>query len=82
MQNNHLNEIREIIAEVLELDPEEISETSLFVEDHQADSLRAIEILARLEKSYKVEIPQEDLPKMIHLSAVYGVVKAYAGWPN
>jgi acyl carrier protein len=80
MSNDRILAIREIVAEVLELDPDEITPTSLFKEDHDADSLRAIEILARLEKTYRVEIPQEDLAKMTHLSAVYDVVSAYMGW--
>jgi acyl carrier protein len=75
-----IEELREIAAEVLELEPEEITETSLFVDDHGADSLRAIEILARIEKKYRVEIPQSDLPKMVNLAAVYDVVAQYADW--
>lgn len=72
--------IREIVAAVLELEEDELTETSRFKEDHKADSLRAIEILARLEKEFKTEIPQSDLAKMTHLAAVYEVVKAHAGW--
>jgi acyl carrier protein len=75
-------EIRGIIAEVLELEPDELTETSNFKDDHDADSLRAIEILARLDKLYKVEIPQADLAKMTHLLAVYDVVKSHAGWAD
>ncbi len=75
-----MEEIRNIVAEVLELEPEELTETSLFKEDHDADSLRAIEILARIEKLYKVEIPQAELARMTHLIAVYDVVRTYAGW--
>ncbi len=79
-QQQHLDEIREIAAEVLEIEPEEITETSSFADEHEADSLRAIEILARIEKKYNVEIPQSDLPKMVNLRAVYDVVAQYAGW--
>ncbi|MFE6776508.1 acyl carrier protein [Streptomyces sp. NPDC057702] len=79
-KQEQLDEIREIVAEVLELEPEEISETSHFIEEHEADSLRAIEILARLEKKYKVEIPQSELPKMINLTEVYNVLAEHAGW--
>lgn len=75
-----IEDIREIVADVLELEPEEISDTSLFMEDHDADSLRAIEILARLEKKYDVEIPQSELPKMVNLTAVYEVLSEHAGW--
>ncbi|MEU3373720.1 MULTISPECIES: acyl carrier protein [unclassified Streptomyces] len=80
MQQEQLEEIREIVAEVLEVEPEEITETSNFANDHEADSLRAIEILARLEKKYKVEIPQSDLPKMENLTAVYEILAERAGW--
>ncbi|MER0247176.1 acyl carrier protein [Streptomyces sp. 796.1] len=79
-KQEQLDEIREIVAEVLELEPEEITETSHFIEEHEADSLRAIEILARLEKKYKVEIPQSELPKMINLTEVYNVLAEHAGW--
>lgn len=75
-----MDEIRDIVAEVLELEPGELTETSRFKEDHNADSLRAIEILARLEKLYKVEIPQAELARMTHLLAVYDVIRSFAGW--
>ena len=75
-----MDDLREMIAEVLEIEPEEISETSLFVEDHEADSLRAIEILARIEKKYKVEIPQEELPDIVNLRAAYDTLAKHAGW--
>jgi len=78
--SERMNAIREIIADVLEVEPSEITETSRFQEDHEADSLRAIEILARLEQEYNVEIPQEELARMTHLAAVYDSVKKYAGW--
>jgi acyl carrier protein len=67
-------QIKDIISEILELDPAEVSDTSLFSEDHGADSLRAIEILAALERTFKITIDQEELPRMIHLAGVYTVV--------
>jgi acyl carrier protein len=82
VMSTRMDELREVVAEVLEVEPEEITETSHFVNEHEADSLRAIEILARLEKMYKIEIPQTELPKMENLGAVYSVVKQYAGWQD
>lgn len=79
-QQQRLDDIREMVAEVLEIEPDEMTETSDFVEEHEADSLRAIEILARLEKVYKVDIPQEELPSMGNLRAVYTVLARHAGW--
>ena len=75
-----LEELREISAEVLELDPEELTDTADFVEVFGADSLRAIEILARIEKKYRIDIPQSELPKMQNLLAVYEIVARQAGW--
>ncbi len=77
-----LEELREMIAEVLEVEPEEITDTSKFVEEHDADSLRAIEILARVEKKYKVEVPQEKLAEMHDLTAVYDTLAECAGWTD
>jgi acyl carrier protein len=78
--SQRLEELREIVAEVLEMEPEEIGDTADFVEEYGADSLRAIEILARIEKRYRVEIPQSELPTMQNLLAVYEQVGRYANW--
>jgi acyl carrier protein len=74
-----MEELREIVAEVLEVDAEELTDTGDFVEEYDADSLRAIEILARIEKRYKVEIPQSELAEMRNLKAVGEVVARYVG---
>jgi acyl carrier protein len=75
-----LDELREIVAEVLERDPEEIADAADFRAQYQADSMRAVEILSRIEKKYKVEIPQHELAEMANLTAVYNIVARYAGW--
>lgn len=80
--DQRIEELREIVAEVLELEPEEITETADFVDEYGADSLRAIEILARIEKRYRVDIPQSELPTMQNLHAVYEAVARHAGWEH
>ncbi|MEV5282361.1 MULTISPECIES: acyl carrier protein [unclassified Streptomyces] len=72
--------IKEIVCEILELEEDEVTDTSLFREDHDADSLRAIEILASLEKEFKVVIDQSELARMVNLEGVYAVVSETAGW--
>lgn len=67
--------IRDIVSEVLEIDPEVMTETSLFGDDHGADSLRAIEILASLEREFNVQIPQHELVRMVNLVGVYEVLQ-------
>lgn len=75
-----LQELRQIVADVLEREPEEITDSGDFRKEYDADSMRAIEILSRLEKKYRVEIPQSDLPDMQNLQAVFSILKRRAGW--
>lgn len=73
-------EIKEIVCDILEIEEDEVTETSLFKEEHDADSLRAIEILAALERRFNCVIDQADLARMVHLKGVYEVVAEAAGW--
>ncbi|WP_220449785.1 acyl carrier protein [Nonomuraea longispora] len=75
-----MSDIREIVAEVLELSPEEISESGDFIEEYGADSMSAIEILAGLDRHFDIEIPQEHLAQMRNLREVYAVVAREASW--
>ena len=70
------NRIAELVAEILEIDQKDMSDTSQFKEDHGADSLRAIEILAALEREFQIEIDQAELAKMVNLQGIYDVVSA------
>ncbi|MEU9212620.1 acyl carrier protein [Streptomyces sp. NPDC048415] len=72
--------IKEIVCDILEIEEDEVTQTSLFKEDHNADSLRAIEILAALEKQFSVVINQSELPRMVNIEGVYQVVAEAAGW--
>jgi acyl carrier protein len=78
--DERLETIKEIVTDILEIEPDEVTQTSLFAEDHGADSLRAIEILASLEKEFSAVIDQSELPRMVHLQGVYEVVAEAAGW--
>jgi acyl carrier protein len=71
-------DLREIVAEVLEIETDELTDTGDFIDDYEADSLRAIEILSRVEKVYKVEIPQAELAQMRNLNAVGEILARYA----
>jgi acyl carrier protein len=66
--------IKDIVSEILEIDAEEMTDTSLFKEDHDADSLGAIEILSALERTFGVEIDQAELTRMVNLEGVIAVV--------
>lgn len=79
-KEERLAEIKNLVCDILELEHEEVTETSLFKEEHGADSLRAIEILATLEKTFSIKIPQAQMATMVNLAGVYAVVRNAAGW--
>ncbi|MGL4847930.1 MAG: acyl carrier protein [Clostridium sp.] len=53
--------IRDIIAEKLSVDVEEITLESSFLEDLNADSLDIVELIMALEDELDMEIPDEDV---------------------
>lgn len=69
------NEIKEIVCEILEIDSEVLTDASLLKEEHDADSLRAIEILAALERRLDLVIDQSELSRMVNLQGIYAVVE-------
>ncbi|MGW7447636.1 acyl carrier protein [Kitasatospora sp. NPDC054795] len=68
-------QIKDIVCEILEIEPEEMTDTSLFKEVHGADSLGSIEILSSLERTFDVEIDQSQLTRMVNLDGVVAVVE-------
>lgn len=68
--------VKEIIEEQLNLDGVEITETSRFKEDLQADSLDLFELVMAFEDEYGVEIPSEDLEKITTVGSVIEYMKA------
>ena len=72
-------DIRELIAEILESEPEEIEPEATFVKDLGMDSMMALEILAGIEKKYRIVIPEETLPKFVDLSSTIAIVKDILG---
>ena len=73
MANNLKEELRQIICEVAELD--EVPDGTPFSE-LGIDSMMAIEIVADVERQYKLEIPESELEDLVNLDAVYEKVRA------
>ena len=70
-------EITSIVAEVTEMTDEEIWEKREvdYFSDIGLDSLLALEILAMIEKKYKVQIPEEKLADMTSLQQTIDISK-------
>ena len=57
--------LQEIIAEVLNVDPEEITMDTTFVDDLGADSLDVFQIIMGIEEEFDIEISNEDAEKIV-----------------
>lgn len=57
--------IRDIIAEVLNLDAEEITMESSFIDDLGADSLDVFQIIMGIEETFDIEIDNEEAEKIV-----------------
>jgi len=67
--------IKEIICEILKCDPDTVTLTSRFIEDHGADSLQYIDVLASIERECRVLIDPEEMSRMTTLGGIYAVVE-------
>jgi len=63
-------EIKKMISEIAEIEPEKITKDANFVEDLGMDSMMALEVLASLEKKYNIKIPEDNLTKITSLNNV------------
>ena len=57
--------LKKIIAEVLNVDEEEITMETTFVDDLGADSLAVFQIIMGLEEEFDIEIPNEEAEKIV-----------------
>ena len=59
-----VEKVKQIIAEQLGVDENEITPSSSFVEDLGADSLDVVELVMQFEEAFDLEIPDEDAEKI------------------
>ena len=70
------DKLREIIAEVLNVDADEITMDTTFVDDLGADSLDVFQIIMGLEEEFDIEIPNEQAEKIVTVGDAVEQIKA------
>ena len=69
--------LRDIIVEVLNVDENEVTMESTFIDDLGADSLDVFQIVLKLEEEFDIEISNEDAEKIVSVGdAVEQIKKA------
>ena len=64
MEDMEFEKLQEIIAEVLNVDAEEITMETTFVDDLGADSLDIFQIIMGIEETFDIEIENEEAEKI------------------
>ena len=57
--------LKKIIADVLNVDPDEITMDTTFLDDLGADSLDVFQIIMGIEEEFDIEIAQEEAEKIV-----------------
>ncbi len=65
-----------IIAEVLNLEQEEITMAATFVDDLGADSLDVFQIIMGIEEEFDIEIPNEIAEKIVTVGDAVEAIKS------
>ena len=68
--------LQNIIADVLNVDKQEITMETRFVDDLQADSLDIFQIIMGIEETFDIEIDNEDAEKIATVEDAVEQIKA------
>lgn len=68
--------LQKIIAEVLSVDPEDITMETTFVDDLGADSLDVFQIIMGIEEEFDIEIPNEEAEKIVSVGDAVEAIKS------
>ena len=71
--------IKKVIAEVLNVDPDEITMDSTFVDDLGADSLDVFQVIMGIEEAFDIEIPAEAAEKISTVGEAVELIKSAVG---
>ena len=74
-----LEKLQKIIAEVMNVDEEEINMDTTFVDDLGADSLDVYQIIMGIEEEFDIEIPNEEAEKIVSGGDAVEAIKSAVG---
>ena len=74
-----LEKLQKIIAEVLNVDTEEVTMDTTFVDDLGADSLDVFQIVMGIEEEFDIEIPAEEVEQIVSVGDAVEQIKSLIG---
>ncbi|PWB62223.1 MAG: acyl carrier protein [Deltaproteobacteria bacterium] len=70
--------VKEIVAEQLGKDVNEVTTSASFIDDLGADSLDIVELVMKMEEEFGIEIPDEEAEKIKTVNDVVEYIKTHA----
>lgn len=67
--------LKKVIADVLNVDPDEITMESTFVDDLGADSLDVFQIIMGIEEEFDIEVPAEEAENITTVEEAVNLIK-------
>ena len=74
-----IEKLKKVIAEVLSVDPDEITMETTFTDDLGADSLDLFQIIMGLEEEFDIEIPPEKAENITTVEEAVELIKSEIG---
>lgn len=71
--------LKEIIAEILNVDPDEITMETTFVDDLGVDSLDVFQIIMGIEEEFDIDIASENAEKIVSVADAVEEIKRAIG---
>ncbi len=71
------DDVKAVVVEQLNVNPDEVKEESKFVEDLGADSLDVVELVMALEEKFDIEIPDTDAEKIITVKDAMSYIESH-----
>lgn len=69
------DKLREVIADVLNVDPNEITTETTFMEDLGADSLDVFQIIMGIEEAFEIEIPADQAEQITTVGEAVALIR-------
>lgn len=74
-----LEDLRAFVADVLDVDEEEVTDDADFVKELGVDSLMALEVMVVLEKRYAVKLQEQEIKEVTCLRKVHDLLALKLG---
>ena len=74
-----LEKLQKVIAEVLNVDTEEVAMDTTLVDDLGADSLDVFQIVMGIEEEFDIEIPAEEVEQIVSVGDAVEKIKQIIG---